>query len=128
MSAQPETPETLQQTQIRAAKNQSLFREVNERIEEVRQPSTLVEFVCECTLEGCSEIVELTEQEYESVRSHSNGFAVRPGHVVPQVEVVVDGTDRYQIVSKIGAGAPIAEKLDPRQRKRHLRAVPEPPA
>ena len=122
MSAQQ--PESLQQTQVRAARNQSLCREVNERIQDLRPPSTFGEFVCECTIEGCSDIVELTQQEYESLRSNGNRFAVRPGHVVPQVDVVVGGTDRYPVVAKIGAGAPVAERLDPRKRERHLRSLP----
>ena len=127
-SEQSDEGGSLEQTRIRGAQNQSLFREVNERIEEIRPPSTFVEFVCECTLEGCSERVDLTQQEYESVRSDSNRFAVRPGHVVPGVELVVERTDRYEVVEKIGAGKVVAVKLDPRRRKRHLQAAPEPPA
>ena len=127
MDANPEAPEqeSLAQRQIRAAKNQSLFREVNERIEELRPPSTFVEFVCECSIDPCNEMVELTQQEYETLRSDPNRFAVSPGHAVPEVEVVVDRSDRYEIVAKLGAGIRVAEKLDPRGRHRHLRSLPD---
>ncbi len=47
-----------------------------------------------------------------------------PGHVVPEVEVIVDHTDRYELVEKLGAGAFVAKRLDPRQQERRLNAVP----
>jgi hypothetical protein len=117
---------TLAQRQVRAAANQSLVREVNERIEQLRPPSTFVEFVCECAIEGCSEMLALTQEEYESLRRHANRFVVAPGHVVAQVEVVVDSTARYVTVKIIGAGARVARHLDPRHRQAHLQALPEP--
>ena len=40
----------------RAAKNQSLFREVNERIEDLDHTSTFIEFICECANEECSDV------------------------------------------------------------------------
>jgi hypothetical protein len=123
---QPPESSTLAQRQARAAANQSLVREVNERIEQLRLPSTFVEFVCECAIEGCMEMVALTHHEYEALRSHANRFAVSPGHVVAQVEVVVDSTDRFVTVKLIGAGASVARKFDPRHRQAHLQSVPEP--
>jgi hypothetical protein len=120
--------ENLEQRQIRAAKNQSLFREVNERIEELGPPSTRLEFVCECTLDGCSKVIDVTRQEYEIVRSDANSFLVSPGHVVLEVEVVVEGTERFEVVQKVGAGKRIAERLNPRQREGRLKSAPEPSA
>jgi hypothetical protein len=117
---------TLAQRQARAAANQSLVREVNERIEQLRPPSTFVEFVCECATEGCVEMVPLTHREYEELRGHANLFAVAPGHLVAQVEVVVDSTDRYMTVKLIGAGASVARKFDPRHRQAHLQSLPKP--
>jgi hypothetical protein len=125
MSPEFREQESLAQRQVRAAENQSLFREVNERIEELRPPSTFVEFVCECSTDPCNEMVELTQQEYAALRSDPNRFAVSPGHVVPEAENVVDRTDRYEIVAKLGAGVPVAERLDPRRRRRHLNSVPD---
>ena len=100
----------------RAAKNQSLFREVNERIEELASSASFVEFICECANEECSELVSLTRAEYERIRSGSNRFFVIAGHELPAVEQTVETTDRYLVVSKLGAGAPVAERLDPRKR------------
>ena len=106
----------LDERRARAAKNQSLFREVNERIEELRPSSLFAEFICECLDEACTEQVSLSVEEYETVRSDPNQFFVLPGHQVAAVEDVVATTDRYLVVSKLGAGKRVALKLDPRQR------------
>jgi hypothetical protein len=76
-----------------------------------------MEFICECTLDGCVERISLTLEEYESVRRGANRFFVLPGHVVSEVEDVVESNDRYAVVSKLGKGASIARQLDPRTRK-----------
>jgi len=107
--------------QERAAKNQSLFREVNERIEGLpNRPPTIFEvFICECCLDGCSETMSLTIEEYEAVRAHPDLFAVLPGHVDWQVERVRDSADgRYEVVQKIERAAEVAQHLDPRERQR----------
>ena len=100
----------------RAAKNQSLFRELNERIEEVAHTSTFIEFICECANEECSDVVSLTHDEYEQVRARSDTFFLVGGHEVPEVEDIVEATDRYVVVAKLGAGGPVAERFDPRRR------------
>ena len=104
----------------RTARDQSLFREVNERIEALpsRPPSTFTEYLCECCIEGCRENVRLTASEYEELRQHPTWFAVVAGHVVPQVERVISATDRYQIVEKLERAGAVAARLDPRRRER----------
>jgi hypothetical protein len=100
----------------RAAQNQSLFREVNERIEDLSASAPFAGFICECLSTDCDERVPLTIEEYEHVRAGSNRFVVLPGHDVPEVEQVVETTARYVVVSKLGAGAEVAAQLDPRTR------------
>ena len=79
----------LEAQRARAARNESVFREVNERIEEFRNTaSAFVEFVCECALERCAAYVSLTLEEYERIRLDSNRFFVLPGHVLPHVDKV----------------------------------------
>jgi hypothetical protein len=99
-----------------AAKNQSLFREVNERIEDLAS-GVFVSFICECADPKCDEQVSLTIEEYERIRSNPVWFFVLAGHVVPEIETLVQAADRYVVVKKIGAGERVAEKLDPRSRK-----------
>src|ERR687887_187477 len=81
------------------ARNESLFREVNDRIEELSEnveaqgiapEGGLVEFHCECGRDGCTERVRMTVAEYEHVRADNDRFAVVPGHETPEMEAVVE--------------------------------------
>ncbi len=101
----------------RAAKNQSLFREMNERIEHLASSGSFSNFICECMNETCDANVSVTLEEYENIPRGSNRFFVLPGHEVNEVEEIVDVAEgRYLVVSKLGAGRAIAEHLDPRKR------------
>lgn len=102
------------QRESRAARNQSLFRDVNERIEEMSLTTTLVEFVCECANVECTERMPLRLGEYGSVRQDGTRFAVLPGHVLPDVERVVERHDRYEVVEKARHAGETAAELDPR--------------
>ena len=102
---------------VEGARTQSLFREVNERIEEVTAGrNALGEVVCECADQTCAETIPLTLDEYEAVRRTPTHFLVRPGHDVPEIERVVDETDRYVVVEKFDVAGYVATKLDPRSR------------
>jgi|SRR4051812_4930027 hypothetical protein len=101
----------------RAARNQSLFREVNEQIEEIAGDSAFSRFICECMDQDCGESVSVTLEEYEHVRAQPAWFIVIAGHDVAEVEDIVETTDRYLVVEKIGAGAAVAEANDPRRHR-----------
>jgi hypothetical protein len=106
----------------RAAKNQSMFREVNERVKELTDPTTghpglvLFDWVCECADETCVQRIALTLREYESVREIPTCFAVAASseHFLPAVERIVSTHPRYWVVQKERKAATIAEELDPR--------------
>ena len=102
---------------IRAAKNEDLFREVNERIRGVASSNQGQQFdvVCECTDATCREAVALFPGEYETVRAEGARFVIAPGHDSPPIERIVEQTDRYWIVEKLGKAEDEAERLDPRQ-------------
>ncbi|HSP71817.1 MAG TPA: hypothetical protein VLN26_05560 [Gaiellaceae bacterium] len=101
----------------RFARNEALFREVNERLEELgRRTGTAeggVDFVCECADESCTERIQLSLREYEDVRADPRQFAVLPGHQV-FVEHVVADRGGYLIVAKDGEAGALAEDTDPR--------------
>ena len=104
--------------QQRVAKNEALFRQVNERIEEINEdlagegPS---DFLCECGDDDCTEPVSLTLEEYEEVRAHPTHFAIAHGHDVIDVERVIRETPRFAIVEKFsGEASRIAAETDPR--------------
>ena len=98
----------------RAAKNEILFREVNERIEGLSAASALDGYVCECADKGCDQRVSLTVKEYEHVRSRPEWFVVVPGHNTLGLDSIEVASDRYFVVSKLGAGAQVARETDPR--------------
>jgi len=111
--------EGLDPRRARAARNQSLFREVNERIADLtrRYADELLpnRYICECLNTDCTATLELTHDEYERLRADGARFFVLPGHQDSSVETVVEGTPRYVIVEKVGAGAEVAETLNPRK-------------
>jgi hypothetical protein len=102
----------------RLAKNEAVFRAVNEQVEQIaRGPGAagaLLEFLCECVNGDCYEHVQLSLAEYEQVRSDATHFLVVPGHVDATIEHVVRVTERFAVVEKHGEAAREAEKLDPR--------------
>ena len=107
----------------RLAKNEALFREVNERIQEIDERldatasdgQVLWEFICECADERCFERLQLHRREYEDVRRVATRFLIVPGHEIKGIERVVEEHDRYHVVEKgVGAAARVAAETDPR--------------
>jgi hypothetical protein len=98
----------------KAARSQSLLRALNERINSSRQPSTFIEFLCECASTSCGGVIALTEDEYESVRADPTHFLVAPGHVFPAVDRIVEQDRRFLVVEKINHAAEFATAADPR--------------
>ena len=95
----------------KAARNQLVFREVNERIAELTgllSETGINLFICECSDPTCAESLEATREEYEAVRADPTRFIVLHGHELPEVERVVDGNARYLVVETIGVAADIA--------------------
>jgi hypothetical protein len=102
----------------RLARNEDLFREVNEAIEHVarsfRDDAHLFQFLCECADTGCGELVDLTVGEYEHVRSRPEWFVVLDGHQNPELEQVRERHAGYLVVEKTGEAGDTARRLDPR--------------
>ena len=97
----------------RLARNQTLFREVNERIETTVGTNDAVEFVCECSDTECVATVELEVVDYERIRSNSTWFFVKINHDIPEIERVISQNGGYAVVEKIVA-ADYMEAADPR--------------
>ena len=105
---------TAEKQQVEGARTQSVFREVNERIEEISAVES--EVLCECSSRECLKTIPLTLEEYEAVRRVPTHFLVAPGHVVREIERVVEENERYVVVEKFGEGGMAATRLDPRRR------------
>jgi hypothetical protein len=104
----------------RQARNEALFRDVNERIAqlgeaaEASSPDGLFEFLCECGDEsGCGERIRMPLDVYERVRAQDDRFAVKPGHETLELETAVEWTDEYVIVDKVRTAEPFVAD-DPR--------------
>jgi hypothetical protein len=99
--------------------NEAVFREVNERIENLAEGFALtsepLDLVCECGDASCRERITMSHAAYEQLRSNPRRFAVYPGHEAMGVENVVERREGYVIVEKeTGAPERIAEQTDPR--------------
>ena len=84
--------------QERLAKNEDLFRTLNENIVEIAGSlggDTPYEFICECATSGCFERILLTLTEYERVRQDGAHFLLKPGHEDIEVEQVVARYEGY---------------------------------
>ena len=100
----------------RAARNEALFREVNERIAAAGSgfAAHRLKLVCECSGASCAETFEIRVGEYEAVRADGARFALLPDHVDPDIERVLEEHENYVVVEKREPGAEVARRLDPR--------------
>jgi hypothetical protein len=98
----------------RLARNETIFREVNERIEELTREGESLQILCECGNPDCQEPLRVAIAEYERVRQEPTDFLVAPGHVIPEIEKVVSGTQRFEVVRKLAGEEELARETDPR--------------
>jgi len=99
--------------QIRAARSQSTFRSVNENIRDFNDRFAgdrgMYAIACECADDNCALMLELPAPVYRAIRENPRRFLVAPGHVVYEVEFVVEETDVYTVVEKIEKAGEYAE-------------------
>ena len=104
--------------QERLARNEALFRDVNERVREIAavhgDDDHVYEFYCECSNADCTFQLKATLTEYECVRAHGDRFLIAPSHSLPEIERVIDRRERWWVVEKLGEPAELVEELDPR--------------
>jgi hypothetical protein len=102
----------------RLARNEMLFRDLNEQVEFVAAPvdtvASVFEFFCECSNIDCTLRLPMSLADYEYVRADSTLFVVAPGHELPEIENVIRREDGYQVVRKEGEAARLAISDDPR--------------
>ena len=104
------------ETELRVARNEAIFRDVNEAIQSGRWPGENdgAAFRCECGLLGCARLLELKMSEYERIRAHPRRFVVAVDHNLPQAETVVERHPAYLVIEKQGRAGEVAEATDPR--------------
>jgi hypothetical protein len=95
---------TQRDREVRAARNQAMFRAVNEKLRELNQAFSNVSetyaIACECADTSCVRTLEIAMEEYVTVRAHPNRFLVLADHVIQDVEVTVAQNNGYAIVEK----------------------------
>jgi hypothetical protein len=105
----------------RAAHNEEIFREVNQRIEAGaarHQIEAPLPFHCECADTACFEKIEIPRSEYDRIASHIARFIVVPGHERDEVERVVERHDTFFVVEKVGEAREHLKQNHPRTRHR----------
>jgi hypothetical protein len=98
----------------RVALNQANLRKVNEGIDAERDDG-LTAFLCECGILGCNRLVMLSRPQYEAVRVSRRRFLVAPGHVVSELEHVVEQHAEHAVVETHQHTSELAEQTYPRE-------------
>jgi hypothetical protein len=86
--------------------NNERFKQANEsirhRADAVGADMAQVPFLCECPLEDCVEILQLTRAQYTAVRENPHWFMTAVGHEEAEKPVaeVVSHNDGYVVVQK----------------------------
>lgn len=89
----------------RAARNEEVFRRVNEGIEagaQQHQVSGSTPYHCECGAAACFDTIEIPHARYASIIQERYRFVVIPGHEEPSIERVVESETDFLVVEKIG--------------------------
>ncbi len=89
----------------RAARNEEIFRDVNEQIEkgaELHGVSSRLPFHCECARSACLEQIEIEPPVYRRAHAERYCFVVVHDHNTPQIERVVEEHEGFLVVEKIG--------------------------
>ena len=105
----------------RAARNEEVFRDVNEQIEKgaaQHAVSGSQPFHCECSRASCVETIELTPARYEAIVRERYHFVVIPGHEEPEIERVVESDPGFLVVEKTGQAREQIERDHPQRRHR----------
>jgi hypothetical protein len=102
--------------ELKTAKIESSFRDVNERIAETAEQvgSDSVELVCECDDPECGTRIEASLDDYEETRADGAHFLVAPGHEDPEKERVLRTRPGYRVVEKLSAVGDVARRLNSR--------------
>lgn len=103
------------------ARHQTIFREMNEWTEEENDDRLGIDrvidtYMCECSDPRCTDPINLTRDEYESIRKEPIRFAIAVHHENPEIDWVLAEFPRFTIVEKmLGPAARVALATDPRR-------------
>ena len=103
--------------ELRIAKTEASFRDVNERIVETaeRIGASEAEVVCECADPDCGERIAAPLEDYEETRADGAHFLVSPGHELNDHERVLKTRPGFRIIAKLSGLGAVARRLSPRR-------------
>ena len=102
----------------RAVLTEATFRRANEGIRRAAGEHAidgLVPFICECSDERCTQVVQLTVHEYARIREQPTWFLVVPGHeddVLAGTARVAVRHEAYSVIERLGESARLLAELD----------------
>jgi hypothetical protein len=101
--------------EVRAARNQAMFRAVNEKMRELNEAlANLTDeysIACECADSECFQMLTVRRADYCAVRSSPRQFVIMREHVVPEIERVVWEMNGYVVVEKLETAGEVATAL-----------------
>jgi hypothetical protein len=108
----------------RIARNEVLYRELNERVNAlaedlnargVVEAEEVGEYFCECGHDDCMEKIRMTRAEYEAVRASPTRFAIKPDHLIAGVERIVSQNERFAVIEKLVGEPELVLEHNPRR-------------
>jgi hypothetical protein len=100
---------------------QVVFRNANESIQASADHAAIfgsIPFICECPNRNCTEIVQLSFDQYDAIRQHPTRFFNLTGHERSSVEAgaerIVAVADELTVVEKDGVAGEVAAEAYPR--------------
>jgi hypothetical protein len=101
----------------RVAITEAAYRIANERMHgwPERRDDAAELYLCECAVDGCRERIRLIGAEYDAVRADPRHFAVLPGHVIEDLETVIEDHGHYLVIEKPSVLLPLLKETDPRE-------------
>jgi hypothetical protein len=110
----------MEERERRLGLNEAMFREVNERVEDINRTfgslTDRFEIICECGNATCTERISVPVAVYERVRGNPLHFLLQVGHEDPLVERMIENHETFVIVEKEGTEVEeVAESTDPRR-------------
>jgi hypothetical protein len=106
----------------RAARNEEIFRGINERIEEGAElygVATPHPFHCECGRASCLDTIEISPSVYKRVVQERYRFVLIPGHEDAAIERVIEQQSSYVVVEKVGEAREQIDRDHPQQQHRN---------
>jgi hypothetical protein len=105
----------------RAARNEEIFRGINEQIEagaEQHGVETRLPFHCECERASCLDTIELLPSTYGRVVRERYRFVLIPGHEDSTIERVIERQPSYVVVETVGEAREQIDRDHPQQQHR----------